>query len=207
MKRRLLIFGLLALLAVAAVTAWHYRARLLPHRETSEIFLRYHDAPGIQADFVKNFHINDTITVDVTVLHATDSTGWACLVSDFNLQVPSVLFSDSTATATCLFPKGHPGQLADPILVNNDLMLLHLRDKTLYIFSFIDETQFVEIIRYKYRKYNNPKKNTHNEKENYSCSQSCRIRSNGHRLSKGTNACSTIRRCRKFCHLHRELFR
>ncbi|MBP5542105.1 MAG: hypothetical protein J6X88_10730 [Bacteroidales bacterium] len=159
MKRRLLLFGLLALLAVAAVTAWHYRARLLPRGETSELYLRYHDAPGILADFIKNFHLNDTLTVDVTVLHAADSSGWTCLVNDFNISLaPSVLFSDSTATATCLFPKGHPGQVADPTLVNNDLMLLHLNDKTLYIFSFIDEAQFVEVMRYKYRKYNNPKK-------------------------------------------------
>ena len=158
-RRYWLLVTALSLLAALVTLAVVRRPRTVPLSQCSDVYLRYHDAPGIQADFVKDFRINDTITVDVTVLQAADSSGWACLVNDFNISLaPSVLFSDSTATATCLFPKGHPGQVADPTLVNNDLMLLHLSDKTLYIFSFIDEAQFVEVMRYKYRKYNNPKK-------------------------------------------------
>ena len=159
MKRRLLIFGLLALLAVAAVTMWHYRARLFPHRETSEIFLRYHGAPGIQADFVKNFHINDTITVDVTVLQATDSTGWNTLLKDFcktNVTIDTTGITPTTTSFFSLFPKGHPELLPDSDICANTLLVWSYSLQEMMVVNIEREDLLIPIMKYKF--YNNKEK-------------------------------------------------
>lgn len=125
MKRRLLIFGLLALLAVAAVTAWHYRARLLPHRETSEIFLRYHDAPGIQADFIKNFHINDTLVLDMTIFTAEDSVSFVNLLSSWNQTDEMIsgfmkILTEEDDRYIKIVRRGHPELEADTLNYENN---------------------------------------------------------------------------------------
>lgn len=85
MKRRLLLFLLLALLCAAAVGAWKYRARLFHCHEVSQLYALYEQHPGVEADFIRNMRIDDTTIVDVTVLHAVDSTAWACLTADFGV--------------------------------------------------------------------------------------------------------------------------
>lgn len=86
MKRRLLIFGILTLLVAGAVIVWHYRARLFPDDKGSEIFQRYEHHPGIEADYIKDFRINDTITANVTLFVAKDSVNYVLLLHDFELS-------------------------------------------------------------------------------------------------------------------------
>ena len=50
---------------------------------TSDLFERYKDNPHIRATYLRNFQVNDTLRVDVTLLQATDSVGWHCLMLDF----------------------------------------------------------------------------------------------------------------------------
>ena len=150
MKRRLLIFLLLALLVSAGVTAWHFRARLF-HGDSSEVFQHYRNTPGIMADYIKNFHLDDSTAISVTILQATDSAAWAQLISDFKIpseyaRIPANIIS----TGSRLFPKGHPEQTADTALTNNELLVHYRQEKTLYIFHFESEAQFDAVISYKY---------------------------------------------------------
>ena len=84
-KTDLLVWLLLCSLAVAAAFALKQCHRTLPESQCSEVYRRYAHVPGVEAAFVKGFPINDTLGVDVTLLHAADSAGWVYLIDAFGL--------------------------------------------------------------------------------------------------------------------------
>ena len=167
MKRRRVIIGYLIpaliVLAVASVALWrHNHPRQLPVSQCSDVYRQYHNVEGIEASYIQDFALNDSTTVAVTVLKATDSVARNLLISDFkissiNLGTPADAFS----TGSRLFPKGHPDQIADSILTNNELLVHYRQDKVLYIFHFESEAQFDAIIFYKHnqQKKQSSKKN------------------------------------------------
>ncbi len=87
MNRRWIITLLVCLLIVgsgAGVLLW---PRTVPLAQCSEVYRLYVNNPSIRASFIKDFRINDSVSVDVTLLEATDSVGWNTLVTDMNLGI------------------------------------------------------------------------------------------------------------------------
>lgn len=82
------IVAVIEVLAIALVQQWRY---IFPSHEVSEIYTRYENTDGIDASFIKDFRVNDSVFIDVTLLEAKDSAGWALLKHDF-----AVLDPDST---------------------------------------------------------------------------------------------------------------
>jgi hypothetical protein len=87
-----------AILAVG-VAVWRYTA---PQRHVSDLYRRYENADGIAASYIHNFPVNDTLTLDVTLLEATTDSAWQALCADFALSdiveemkkvAPSAVFS------------------------------------------------------------------------------------------------------------------
>lgn len=151
MKRRLLTFGLLALLLVAAVTAWHYRARLLPHREAGEIFLRYRDIPGIDADYIKNFRINDTLCLDMTLFEAEDSLAFATLLKDWGKSdeyIHDIMthYFDKNTRYIKLHPKGHPELPKSKIKTENEIVATFPVIRTILVFHTQTEQAIDQIV-------------------------------------------------------------
>ena len=68
----------------AGVLLW---PRTVPLGQCSEVYRFYANNPGIKASFIKDFRINDSVSVDVTLLEAVDSNGWNTLVTDMNLVI------------------------------------------------------------------------------------------------------------------------
>lgn len=85
MKGRWLIVMLAVLLCAGGVLLWKYGGRLF-RDDVSETYLKYKDVPGVDATFVKDFAINDSVCVDVTILKATDEDGWAMLQKDYDIK-------------------------------------------------------------------------------------------------------------------------
>ena len=79
---------MVALLVVAAVVVWHFVPRQLPYSECGDIYKHYAAEKGIEATYIKDYKVNDTVFVDVTLLEATDSVGWNKLVEELNLVTP-----------------------------------------------------------------------------------------------------------------------
>ena len=77
------ICGLLLAVAIPLLTA--YWPRILLPSQCSPLYQRYCHTPGIEASYVKGFRINDTLAIDATLLHATDSASWEQLLNDFHL--------------------------------------------------------------------------------------------------------------------------
>ena len=86
-KRFWLVVGLLLLVECAALWAYRSCPRTLPESQCSEVYRRYAHVPGVEAAFVKGFPINDTLGVDVTLLRAADSAGWAYMMEAFHIPV------------------------------------------------------------------------------------------------------------------------
>ena len=87
MNRRWIITLLVCLLIVgsgAGVLLW---PRTVPLAQCSEVYRLYVNNPSIKASFIKDFRINDSVFVDVTLLEAVDSNGWNTLVTDMNLGI------------------------------------------------------------------------------------------------------------------------
>ena len=87
MNRRWIITLLVCLLIVgsgAGVLLW---PRTVPLGQCSEVYRLYVNNPSIRASFIKDFRINDSVSVDVTLLEAIDSNGWNTLVTDMNLGI------------------------------------------------------------------------------------------------------------------------
>ena len=80
---RILLAVLIAALAVEVAycfNLWNIRGV-----KPSEVYNRYKDVPGVNAAYIKDYRVNDSVTVSVTLLEASDSASWAGLKQDFNV--------------------------------------------------------------------------------------------------------------------------
>ena len=85
-KRNILLLTILVVIAVVGgMLAVRYLPGIVPESQCSEVYRRYAHVPGVEAAFVKSFPINDTLGVDVTLLRAADSAGWAYMMEAFNI--------------------------------------------------------------------------------------------------------------------------
>lgn len=85
MKKTWLLTATICLLIIAgggAVVLW---PRTIPFDKCSEAYKTYANNPSVEASFIKDFRINDSVFVDVTLLEAADSIGWNTLWHDFCL--------------------------------------------------------------------------------------------------------------------------
>nr|MCR4813027.1 hypothetical protein [Bacteroidales bacterium] len=77
--------------------------------ETSELYNRYADKEGIEASFIKDYRVNDSVFVDVTVLEATTDSAWIVLKDNYNIpkmtpEVKKAMSKGSPCIAFCRLP-------------------------------------------------------------------------------------------------------
>ena len=125
--QRILLFLLVAVLSLFLVAAAKHRVHLLPPTEVSELFTRYKDTPGIEAAFFKDYRINDTLSLDMTLLVAKDSSTFAGLLkqwgrSDEFIQDMMSSISNENTRFIKRRPKGHPELPADADDNNNEVV-------------------------------------------------------------------------------------
>ena len=86
-KRFWLIVAILALIeAVILCVAlqWKY---IFPSREVSDLYTRYEKVDGIETSFIKDYKVNDTVFVDVTLIETKDTALWDSLCKDFDISL------------------------------------------------------------------------------------------------------------------------
>ena len=123
MKKNNLICVVLFVTVVVAMLAWGYLARVVPYWQCSEVYKRYSRVEGVRATYMKDYRINDTLTIGVTLLEATTDSGWAMLQEDFGLPVipkeyEERFVGDSNKVSTKIVPKESP-------LVDGEDSLVH----------------------------------------------------------------------------------
>ena len=112
------IFLLLCLLAATVPAALVYRSHTLPLSQCSELYRSYLGNPHIRAAFIKDFPINDTLSVDALLLQADSDSAWCELLTDFGASKDLItLFKtkkelfvrDSLSSITIFYiDKNHP---------------------------------------------------------------------------------------------------
>ena len=89
MRRGWFIVAVLCVLLASASVFAVARPRAVPLDECSEVYRRYVGRDDINAAYIRDYRINDTVTVAVTTLEAVTDSGWAEMQKIFNLpQIP-----------------------------------------------------------------------------------------------------------------------
>ena len=123
----------------------------------SELYTRYENVEGVDVSFVKNFQVNDSITVDVTQLEATDSAGWKRLKDVFDIieaeDLPpeerdmfNELYGNSISMKMAI--PGKYNQAPDTNLWNDDVIACERAGKRVTVFHTANITNSVNASRY-----------------------------------------------------------
>ena len=146
-----LVMVLLCLLAAVVGAAVAYRRHTVPLDECSEVYRRYHKAEGIQAAFIRDMPINDSLNVDMTLLVADDSLTFVNLLKDFGKsdEIIDELMQHINgvwARSSKIVPKGHPELPADRDNENNEIMAVIPEKRSTLFFHPQTPEQFDAII-------------------------------------------------------------
>ena len=89
-RTRILLTVLVCSFLVGVALVYRYMQYVVPYWQCSEVYKRYHKVEGVQATYIKNYPVNDTLTIGVTLLEATDSAGWEYLKQAFAISTEMV---------------------------------------------------------------------------------------------------------------------
>lgn len=162
MKRRCLIVSIVVLLCAGGSVLWKYSGRLFHVGKVSDTYLKYKDVPGVGATFVKDFAINDSMCVDVTILKATDENGWADLVSTYSIRqiteypehVKKMILNGVDAVGARFFPAGQPDiQMPIEEIDDIDIAITYYKRRTIYIFHSHTEERSRIILKNRFYKH------------------------------------------------------
>ncbi len=84
MKRRCIITLVLIIIVPLLTGAVYQHAHIVPWDECSELYRRYADCPGVEAAYIKDYRVNDTLTLCATVLEAQTDSAWSELYCAFS---------------------------------------------------------------------------------------------------------------------------
>ena len=160
MKKGWPIRVLIFVAIVGGTLAIKYLPSIVPYWQCSEVYKRYAHTKDIRATYIKNFPLNDTLTVGVTLLEATTDSGWARLQEGFGIipYPPEVLaIIDTNAVETWFAPKDDLSKPMDSILTNNDIIAVHRNGRKVAIFEIITEQQINSIFNYNVEHLKNKK--------------------------------------------------
>ena len=150
--------GLLIELAVITLCKrWYW---FFPSHSVSELYTKYAGTEGLDVAFVKDYRVNDTVFVDVTMLEATTDSAWIMLQNDFNIPIIPEEYRDLVSSFNSidfrLAPKINPKLPMDSIAENNNAIVTSRNKQTICIFHISSKKQVNEIF---YNKLKNIKFN------------------------------------------------
>lgn len=139
------IVAVIEVLAIALVQQWRY---IFPSHEVSDLYTHYEKVEGIDASFIKDFRVNDSVFIDVTMLEATTNSGWDKLKKDFN--IPPIHQEDQDCsrhnlTIFYLAPKNDHRASMDSVIINNDMITISRNTQTICVFHITNENQLYNI--------------------------------------------------------------
>lgn len=120
----------------AIVLLW---PRTVPFEQCSEIYQKYANVEDIKVSFIKDFKVNDTVFVDVTLLEAIDSTGWDILQHEFAIPaleppLKQVVEQKKDLVISKLVEKGDYHKPASPSSLDCEIMAFSYGSQTICIF-------------------------------------------------------------------------
>lgn len=151
MKRPWIITIAVCLLLTAVVAVAVLLPRTVPEAECSDVYRRYAGRDDVAAGYIRDYRINDTVSVDVTVLEAVTDSGWAAMLKDFNIIQPPPEVMEVIGMHGILskkIPKKNSAEGNDIDIVQYNELSVYLLEKKMYIFHIESEEQIMAV-RYK----------------------------------------------------------
>lgn len=149
----ILALCLLIVVGTLAVKLW---PRTVPFDQCSDIYKRYVGVEGIDVSFIKDFKVNDSVFVDVTLLEAKDSAGWAALKHDFsvpelNAELQAIIDNgENLIFSQILAPSHYPISIhSDTILF--DILATSYYSHTLAIFHGKNKKDILSVFRHNFQ--------------------------------------------------------
>ena len=152
-KRFWMWVGITLLIELAAITLWKRWYWFFPSHSVSELYTKYAGTEGLNVAFVKDYRVNDTVFVDVTMLEATTDSAWIMLQIDFNVPIiPEEykhLINNYNSVDCWLAPKEDYTLPMDTVPQKNDAIVLSRKTQTISIFHLKKETPIYDIFIHK----------------------------------------------------------
>lgn len=140
-KTSWLITILVCLLIIVGGGAVVLCPRIVLPSQCSEVYKRYSKADGIDATFIKDYRVNDSVFVDVTVLEASNDSAWAVLKKEYKIpeltsEEISNMEKGSSCIAFCSLPdmKKNDNNSESKYTNDNTLVMAMHNNKTIYVF-------------------------------------------------------------------------
>ena len=154
-KKDIIIDILIFFIIVGVFLAVRYIPRRVPLEECSEVYKRYHKVEGVRATYVKDYPVNDTLTVGVTLLEATDSAGWEYLLQAFNIPQEMIEMEEIDVWTWKAF-KNHPEE-AYNLTVNDrqveqsdlEIVSISMKNQDICVFHTQNEQEHNEVFNQK----------------------------------------------------------
>ena len=152
MKRAWLITIIICLVILGGGAVVLLLPQVVPFDQCSDVYKRYADMDGVDATFIKDYKVNDSIRVNVTLLQATDSVSWNIIAKDLNVPPPPEipdeykgLFLQSNSFGYFIV-KNKPNEDKQMHNKRKDICTFSREKMTICIFHTCDETQIDAIL-------------------------------------------------------------
>lgn len=149
-KRFWLIVAILVLVEAAILCLalqWKY---IFPSKDVSDLYTRYENVDGVEASFIKDYKVNDTVFVDVTLLEAQTDSAWTMLQTDFNVPIIPEEYRELVASSNSvdfwLASKDNPKDRTDTIKSHNDIIVMSRQMLTICICHIENKHQAIAIM-------------------------------------------------------------
>lgn len=149
-------FGIILMIALGVITLvfrWH---RIFPTDEVSELYTRYEHVEGLDVSYIKDFKVNDTVCVDVTMLEAKTDSAWTTIQTDFNVPIIpeeyQELLANYNSVDSWLAPKENYKLPMNPNISNNDAIAVLRKERTISVFHTRKDTPIDDIFTHKLNK-------------------------------------------------------
>ena len=80
------IFAIVLVLALLAITVAFKWQRIFPDDRVSLLYTKASKVEGLRASFVEGYRVNDTLSLDVTLLETQDSVAWKWVCDELNIM-------------------------------------------------------------------------------------------------------------------------
>ena len=149
MKHSWIIVTLCSLLIIAGACLM-LMPRTVPIDQCSDVYRQYQGREGLEVSFVKQYRVNDTTAVDVTLIHATTDSAWNVLSRKFDIFIIPAeykkLFEKYNPVDFKLVSKNNPEVPRDKETDTCDLLVTYRKTKSFYIFHLDNINQFNAIV-------------------------------------------------------------
>lgn len=127
--------------------------RTVPFDQCSDVYKRYAKMDGVDATFIKDYKVNDTVFVDVTLLEAKTDSAWTVLQTDFNVPIIPEEYRELVASYSSvdfwLAPKEDYTLPMDIVPHKNDAIVTSRKTQTISIFHLKKEAPIDDIFIHK----------------------------------------------------------